>query len=74
MKAINEILKTTTAKKMIASLTVLNSMDKSKLSELLWIDELPLRQQELFDAIYQLLDLTRCDLAFRLINNKPILS
>jgi len=73
MKAIKEILKTTVAKKMIASLSASNAMDKSKLSEILWIDELPLRQQELFDTIYELLNITRCDLAFRLINNKPIL-
>jgi hypothetical protein len=72
MKEINEILNTLTGKKMIANLSMCKDMDKSKLSEMLWIDELPLQQQELFDTIYQLVDITRRDLAIRLINNKPI--
>ena len=72
MRAIIEILKSQTAKKMIANLTVSNDMDGSKLSECNWINELPLKQQELFDTIYQLLDYTRIELAFRLINNQKI--
>ena len=72
MKAINEILNTTTGKKMIATLSVSNKMDESKLSENNWINELPLKQQELFDTIYQLLDYSRFELALRLINNKTI--
>ena len=72
MEAIKEILKTTTAKKMIASLSVSKSMDKSFLSENNWVNELPLQQQELFDCIYNLLNLTRSELAFKLINQEPI--
>ena len=72
MITVTEILKTQTANKMIASLTVSSEMDKSALSEYNWIDELPLKQQELFDTLYQLLELSRVELAFKLINNEPI--
>lgn len=72
MEAINEILKTQTARKMIANLSVANDMDKAPLSEYSWISKLPLAQQELFDTIYLLLDYTRVELAFILINNKPL--
>lgn len=69
---INEILKTQTGKKMISNLTVANDMDKSELSEYNWVNELPLKQQELFDTIYQLLDYSRVKLAFKLINNHKL--
>jgi hypothetical protein len=72
MKAINKILKTQTGRKMIANLSYSNDTDMAKLSEYSWIDELPLKQQELFDTIYQLLDCTRVELAFKLINHQKI--
>lgn len=72
MKAINEILKTQTGRKMIANLTDANDMDKAPLSEYNWISELPLKQQELFDTIYQLLDYSRVQLAFKLIKSQKI--
>lgn len=72
MEAINEILKTSTGRKMIANLSVASDMDKSKLSEYNWINELPLAQQELFDTIYQLLNLSRIELAFKLIKNQKV--
>tara|TARA_R110000782_G_scaffold250699_1_gene338039 strand:+ start:70 stop:294 length:225 start_codon:yes stop_codon:yes gene_type:complete len=73
MKSINKILKSQTGKKMIASLSLSKDLDKSILSEYIWINELPLKQQELFDTIYQLLRYSRVELAFILINKKPIL-
>ena len=72
MTNLNEILKSKTGSKMVASLVFSNDMDKSTLKECNWISELPLAQQELFDTIYSALSLTRVDLAFRLINNKPL--
>lgn len=72
IEKINEILKTQTGRKMIANLTVANDMDKSTLSEYNWVNELPLKQQELFDTIYQLLDYSRVKLAFKLINNQKL--
>jgi hypothetical protein len=72
MEAINTILKTRTGRKMIANLSYSHDRDMAKLSEYNWIDELPLKQQELFDTIYQLLDYTRIELAFKLINHKKI--
>jgi hypothetical protein len=72
MTTITQILESQTGRKMIANLIHLKNNDKSPLSEYNWISELPYKQQELFDTIYQLLDLTRVDLAFRLIKNKPL--
>lgn len=72
MEAINKILKTQTGRKMIANLSYSHDRDMAQLSEYNWIDELPLKQQELFDTIYQLLDYTRVELAFKLINHKKI--
>ena len=73
MKSINKILKSQTGKKMIASLSLSKDLDKSILSEYIWINELPLKQQELFDTIYQLLSYSKVELAFILINKKPII-
>ncbi|QHB38632.1 hypothetical protein tooticki91_gp009 [Flavobacterium phage vB_FspS_tooticki9-1] len=70
MKAITEILNTTTAKKMVANLSFSYELNKSNFSEFNFIDELPLKQQELFDTIYQLLDYNRVELALMLIQNK----
>ena len=72
MKAINEILKTQTGRKMIANLSYLKDTDSAKLSEFNWIDELPYKQQELFDTIYQLMGLTRVELAFKLIKGEKL--
>jgi hypothetical protein len=70
MKEINNILRTLTGRKMIANLEWLKDNDKSILSEHNWVNDLPTKQQELFDMIYQILDYSRVQLAFKLINNK----
>tara|TARA_R110002012_G_scaffold281315_1_gene470342 strand:- start:433 stop:654 length:222 start_codon:yes stop_codon:yes gene_type:complete len=72
MEAVNKILNSQTGRKMLASLSWLKEMDKSELSEFNWVNDLPLKQQELFDTIYLSLKLTRVDLAFRLINKKHL--
>lgn len=70
--SINKILKTQTGRKMIANLSDHNDRDKSLLSEYSWISEIPIKQKELFEVIYQLVDFTRVELAFKLIKNQKI--
>lgn len=72
MENIIKILNTTTGRKMVSSLSVLKDMEKSNFCEFNWIDQLPLKQQELFDCIYQILDYSRIELALLLINKSPI--
>lgn len=74
MQVINDILKTSTGKKMIASLSYFyeTEIKKGRLSEYNWISELPKKQQELFDTIYQLLDYSQIELAFKLINGRNV--
>jgi len=74
MEKLNNILKTTTGKKMIASL-LYGFESKGKFDiEYNFISELPLAQQELFDTLWMHCSgfNTRIDLAMKLCNKGEI--
>ena len=73
MTEANEILKSQTGRKMIANLSYGNDRDNSKLSEYNWIGDLPTKQAELFNTLYNALNYgTKVSLAFDLIKSKKL--
>lgn len=71
-QSVNVVLSTPTGRKMIANLSHLKDVDKAKLSEYEWIDELPKPQQYLFEGIYKLMDLSKIKLALLIIKNGKV--